>query len=465
MLFHTWEFASFFCVVYFLYLSFSHSLQNRLLLVASYFFYGSWDWHYLSLLIASTTVDYFCGIQIQNSDSKERKKSFVALSIFINLSILCVFKYYNFFAGSFQSFMSEFGLAVHPYFLDVALPLGISFYTFQTISYSIDVYQGKLKATKNYWDFALYVSFFPQLIAGPIERGTRLLPQILEKRELRPEVIFKGFYFILWGIFLKVYIADNLAKIVDPIFDGSETYFGLDILIAVYAFSIQIYCDFAGYSFIAIGLGWTMGIQLMENFRRPYLANNISDFWHRWHISLSTWLRDYLYIPLGGNQKGKTRTFINVLITMFLGGLWHGAGWTFCLFGVYHGIMIGLYHSLSQYWNRLNLFVQIILTFHIVALGWLIFRAHSLEQAYEMLSYLLFNFGGLVEYYQVDSLMKLALFCLILTVIQIFQEKKNDSLMILHLPLGPRYFILIMMLFMSLMYRGAGDSPFIYFQF
>jgi alginate O-acetyltransferase complex protein AlgI len=226
---------------------------------------------------------------------KKRQKKFVGISVFVNLSILGIFKYFNFFAYNFQALMKPFGIMVHPYFLDVALSLGISFYTFQTMSYSIDVYRGKLKAATNYLDFALYISCFPQLIAGPIERGIRLLPQILNERKLTAELIYKGVYLFLWGFFLKVFIADNLAQIADPVFENYTAYNGMNILIAVYAFSIQIYCDFAGYSFMAIGLGLAMGMQLMENFRRPYFFKNISDFWRRWHISLSSWFRDYMF--------------------------------------------------------------------------------------------------------------------------------------------------------------------------
>ncbi len=297
MLFHSLQFAIFFPIVYALYLVLSHRLQNRMLLVASYVFYGAWDWRYLSLIFISTTVDYLCSHRIERAVDGKRKKVFVTISIVSNLSLLGIFKYYDFFAFSFQEMMGNVGLAVYPYFLNVALPVGISFYTFQTMSYTIDVYRGKVKAAHNFFDFALYVSFFPQLIAGPIERGSRLLPQILQPRQITPEHIARGAYLFFWGMFLKVFIADNLASIVDPVFAATGPHDGGNVLLAVYAFSIQIYCDFAGYSFMAIGLGLVMGIHLMENFRRPYFAKNIGDFWRRWHISLSSWFRDYVFSP------------------------------------------------------------------------------------------------------------------------------------------------------------------------
>ena len=478
MLFHTWEFASFFCVVYFLYLILNHKLQNRMLLLASYFFYGSWDWRYLSLLIVSTTVDYFCGLKIQNTELKQHKKKFVTLSIFVNLSILGVFKYYNFFAENFKALMAPMGFEVHTYFLDVALPLGISFYTFQTMSYSIDVYRGKLKAAENYLDFALYVSFFPQLIAGPIERGIRLLPQILNKRELNAEVISRGLYLILWGFFLKVFVADNLAKLVDPIFENFAAYDGASILIAVYAFSIQIYCDFAGYSFMAIGLGLTMGIQLMENFRRPYFSKNISDFWRRWHISLSSWFRDYMFSPfyiylssLKVFKKVSLKVrhgivfFVALLTAEYLLGMWHGAGWNFGFFGIYHGFMIGVYYWISRYWDKLNKFLQIFLTFQVAALGWLIFRAPTLGQGYDMFLSLIFNFGSLFDTDHIDSLEKLFIFSAVLWIVQIFQEKKDDTFVVLTLPLFPRYIVLVGLFMLTAMFGDFGEKPFIYFQF
>ncbi|MED5575485.1 MAG: MBOAT family protein, partial [Pseudomonadota bacterium] len=248
MLFHTLQFAVFFAIVFGLYLALPHKWQNRMLLVASYVFYGAWDWRYLSLLLISTLVDFLCGLGIEGSQARRRKKAYVAVSAIVNLSMLCTFKYFDFFAANFQELMGQFGITVHPYFLNVALPIGISFYTFQTMSYTIDVYRGKVEATRNVLDFGLYVSFFPQLIAGPIERGSRLLPQVLKPRTVTLDEVLKGAYIALWGLFLKVVIADNLAKIVDPVYAPAVDYDGGMVLLATYAFAYQIYCDFAGYS-------------------------------------------------------------------------------------------------------------------------------------------------------------------------------------------------------------------------
>ena len=436
-----------------------------MLLLASYVFYGAWDWRYLSLIWVSTAVDYICALNIEKSKSVSKKKIFLILSLISNLGLLGTFKYYDFFAQNFQDLMTFFGLTVQPYFLQVALPIGISFYTFQTMSYTIDVYRGKLKACENILDFALYVAFFPQLIAGPIERATKLLPQILQPRTVTFEKFLKGTYYFFWGLFLKIFIADNLSKIVDPTFNSSGPYAGSDVLLATYAFSFQIYCDFAGYSIMAIGLSLTMGIELMENFRRPYFANNISEFWRRWHISLSTWLRDYLYIPLGGNKKGDTRTFMHILITMTLGGLWHGVGWTYCLFGVYHGVLIGGYHLVKDKWNKLNFYLQIFVTYHLICGGWLIFRATSLGQALDMFDSLLFNFNPLIQLGRVYLWAKILVLVTILITVQIFQELKDDSLVVLRMPRFFRYSFVIFLGYLILLFGAAGDKQFIYFQF
>ncbi len=463
MLFHSIEFLLFFCFFYSLYLTLPHIYQNRLLLVASYVFYGSWNWKYLFLLFVSTLCDYFCGLKILSNQDKKIKKRFVVISVAFNLTLLGVFKYFGFFAESFGDLFRLLGLNVQPYFLEIILPVGISFYTFQTMSYTIDVYRGKIQAERNFFDFALYVAFFPQLIAGPIERATRLLPQILQPRVIKVESFFRGALLFYWGLFLKIFIADNLARIVDPIFSQLSLHNGSEVLIAVYAFSFQIFCDFLGYSLMAIGLAKVMGIELMENFRQPYFSRNIAEFWRRWHISLSSWLRDYLYVPLGGNQKGARRTCINILITMLLGGLWHGASWSFGSFGVYHGILIGIHHNISKVWNRVNPIIQIFLTYQFVCLGWLIFRASSGKQAYEMLISIFNNFQILPSFF--ENLIEVVLIISILLVVELFQEMKNNSLIILKMHKGLRYSFIILLT--VLMYFGGdfSDQPFIYFQF
>jgi len=449
-----------------------------MLLLASYIFYGSWDWRYLSLILISTFVDYFCGLGIQNTTCRKRKKSILILSIATNLSLLWIFKYYDFFADSFQVFFSNFGLTVQPYFLNVALPVGISFYTFQTMSYTIDVYRGKLKAAVNFFDFALYVSFFPQLIAGPIERGTRLLPQILKERAVSLDKVYKGAYLFFWGLFLKIFIADNLAKLVDPVFNSVGPYHGAEVLLATYAFSFQIYCDFAGYSFMAIGLALSMGIELMENFRRPYLSKNISDFWRRWHISLSTWFRDYVFTPFYiylsqkkylGEFSMKVRHVLAFMVALFIAefllGMWHGAGWNYGLFGVYHAIAIGFYYLVKKYWDRLHGFVQIFLTYQIACMGWLVFRADSLAQAFEMTRSLVLNFTLDLDSNFLEKVQTFLAFTFILAVVQIFQDRNNDTMVVLRMHWMPRSAFLILLGCLTILFGDFSDRPFIYFQF
>jgi len=286
-----------------------------MLLVASYIFYGAWDWRFLFLIFASTVIDYFCGLKIYNTQNPEKRKIFVTISIISNLSFLGFFKYFDFFTFNLQRLFAYFNFSIDPMFLKIVLPVGISFYTFQTMSYTIDIYRRKMEPTNKFFDFALFVAFFPQLVAGPIERAKRLLPQILSPRQVTLGKFYEGCYLIFWGLFMKIFIADNLAKIVNPVYGGPPPYNGVDVLLASYAFAFQIFCDFAGYSNIARGLGKCMGFNIMINFNLPYIATNPSEFWQRWHISLSTWLRDYLYIPLGGNRKGKLKTYRKIKIS------------------------------------------------------------------------------------------------------------------------------------------------------
>ena len=477
MLFHSLPFAIFFIIVFILYLTLSHKLQNRMLLIASYIFYGAWEWRYLGLLFVSTLTDYYCGLQIEKNNDKLKKKKFVYLSVFINLTLLGIFKYYDFFAENFESLMANFGIKTHPYFLNVALPVGISFYTFQSISYTVDVYRGKLKACRNFLDFSLYVAFFPQLVAGPIERGTRLLPQILNARSISKENIVKGLYCIFWGLFLKVVIADNMADLVDPVYDLDQSTNGILTLIATYAFAIQIYCDFSGYSLIAIGLALLMGIELMENFRRPYFSLNISDFWRRWHISLSSWFRDYMFSPLYlffqnssfiKNKSIELRHIIFFLLvllaTEFLLGLWHGAGWNYAFFGVYHAFLIGGYYLSKKYWDKLNKYLQIFLTFNLVCIGWLIFRSENLSQSIMLIKSLFM--GWSVSNELVFSYLKqfLILSCLLFSH-EIVEEIKNKRYAILNAPNYIQYLLYTCMIIVMILFGQFGVRKFIYFQF
>ena len=476
MLFNTLQFAIFFFIVYSLYISLNHKWQNRLLLVASYVFYGAWDWRFLSLIFISTVVDYISGIGIYRSDKPKKRKFYLSLSIIVNLSLLGFFKYFNFFAENLESFLSHFGLTIQPQFLQIILPVGISFYTFQTMSYTIDIYRKEMKPTTHFFDFALFVAFFPQLVAGPIERAKRLLPQILAKRELNLDKFYEGLYLIFWGLFQKVFIADNLARIVDPIFAQSPPYNPAKVLVGVYAFAFQIFCDFAGYSNIARGLGKLMGFDIMVNFRLPYFSTNPRDFWRRWHISLSTWLRDYLYISLGGSRKGKLKTYRNLAITMLLGGIWHGAAWTFVLWGAYHGSLLIIYRlvepirekklakrSLST--NKVWRLVKIIIFFHLTCLGWLIFRAQSLNQIYQMLKSFFLDFH--FHHFLTEEAMYLNLlfYSGLLILVQIFQYLKNDLMAVLRSKIIPRALFYFVCFYLLIIYGATGGKEFIYFQF
>ncbi|HOU36689.1 MAG TPA: MBOAT family O-acyltransferase, partial [Candidatus Omnitrophota bacterium] len=355
MVFNSFAFLVFFVIVFSLYLALDHKRQNIMLFAASYVFYAWWDWRFLFLLAASTVIDYFCGLKIHGSRDVRERRFFLWCSIAANLGILGFFKYYNFFVSSLQSLLIRCGISIEPPMLHIILPLGISFYTFQTMSYTIDVFRGNIAPTRKFVDFALFVSFFPQLVAGPIERASHLLPQVSAPRTLTLEKFAQGCYLIFWGLFQKMFIADNLAKIVDPVFAARAPYQGGMVLIALYAFAFQIYCDFSGYSNIARGLGKCMGFDIMINFDLPYFSSNPRQFWQRWHISLSRWLKDYLYIPLGGNRKGGLMTYRNLGLTMLLGGLWHGASWTFVVWGLYHGVLLVIHRATEPFLKNIRL--------------------------------------------------------------------------------------------------------------
>lgn len=338
MLFNSIEFLIFLPSVFILYwfvFNKNLKLQNTLILISSYLFYGWWDYRFLCLIFVSTIVDYFAGINISNQNSNHKRKLFLWFSIVFNLGILGFFKYYNFFIDSWLELLSSFGYEIKSiYTLNIILPVGISFYTFQTMSYTIDIYRGQLKPTRDFISFASFVSFFPQLVAGPIERAKNLLPQILGRREFQYKQGIQGLRLILWGMFKKVVIADSLAPTVNKIFRDYELLDGGILWLGLIYFAIQIYCDFSGYSDIAIGISKLFGFNLMTNFKFPYFSRNIAEFWRRWHISLSSWFRDYLYIPLGGSKNGKSKSLRNIFTIFLVSGLWHGANWTFIFWGL-----------------------------------------------------------------------------------------------------------------------------------
>lgn len=409
MLFNSLTFFCFFLIFYSLYLLLQghFKFQNKVLLIASYIFYGWWDWRFLSLILLSTTVDYFCGLMVGKTSDAVKRKLFLTISVCLNLGILGFFKYFNFFAGNFEKVISLFGFQVHPLILQIILPVGVSFYTFQEISYIVDVYRKQIRPVRNFLDYALFVAFFPQLMAGPINRATHLLPQILNPRVLKIGTVKEGLYLILWGLFKKVFIADNLAIIANEIFAMNGVFSGGEVLMGVYAFAFQIYGDFSGYTDMARGLAKLMGIELMVNFRAPYLVTSPPDFWRNWHISLSTWLRDYLYIPLGGNRKGTFSTYRNLFLTMLLGGLWHGAAWVFIIWGAYHGFLLIVHRLIKTFFDMFSArphlksrilgtvwhVIKIVFMFHVTCVGWLIFRSQSLQQVINFINNIFVHFS------------------------------------------------------------------------
>jgi D-alanyl-lipoteichoic acid acyltransferase DltB (MBOAT superfamily) len=343
MFFDTPVYLLFLGVVVLLYWRMGWRKQNVLLLLASYFFYGWWDWRFLALMVLSTLVDYRLALLISDTPNLKLRKVLLILSLVMNFGFLGIFKYFNFFVDSFMSATAMLGFhGLSPVLLRILLPPGISFYTFQAVAYIVDVYFGKQKATRSLVDYALFISLFPHLIAGPIQRPSHLLPQVENPREYSPDKVFGGIMLILTGLFRKCFIADNCAVIANAAFNGELGHNVFSVLIGVYAFAWQIYGDFAGYSDMARGSAQLLGFHFMVNFRQPYFATSLQDFWRRWHISLSTWLRDYLYIPLGGNRKGPRRTYVNLLATMLIGGFWHGANWTFIVWGGLHGLWLSI---------------------------------------------------------------------------------------------------------------------------
>ena len=394
MLFNSVNFAIFLPIVFVLYWFFTNKnfkVQNILLLISSYFFYACWDWRFMFLLLFSTLLDYFTGLKMQTSAHK--KKYWFWLSIIVNLGFLGVFKYYNFFAESFASGASQLGWNVSPLLLNVILPVGISFYTFHGLSYVIDVYKNVIKAEHNFVDYALYVSFFPLLVAGPIERATHLLPQIKKERVFNYDKAADGLRQILWGLFKKIVIADNCAQYANHIFDNSTEMNGSTLVLGAVFFAFQIYGDFSGYSDIALGTARLFGIDLLKNFAFPYFSRDIAEFWRRWHISLSSWFRDYLYIPLGGSKGGNWMRIRNTFIIFIVSGFWHGANLTFIVWGLLHAIFIlpaivmktNRHHleivAKGKIFPTLKEFCQMIFTFILATFAWIFFRAENMEKA------------------------------------------------------------------------------------
>lgn len=401
MLLNSIDFAVFLPIVFLLYWLLANKnlrLQNALIVLASYVFYGWWDWRFLSLILFSTLVDFTIGRKLKNEENKTKRKILLWTSIFVNLGFLGFFKYANFFLDNFKSAFSFFGSAITTNSLSIILPVGISFYTFQTLSYTIDVYKRKLAPTNDFIVFSAFVSFFPQLVAGPIERATNLLPQFYKKRTFEGSKAVDGMRQILWGLFKKMVIADSCAELANHIFNNSAEMNGSSLVLGAIFFTFQIYGDFSGYSDIAIGTSRLFGFNLMQNFKFPYFSRDIAAFWRRWHISLSTWFRDYLYIPLGGSRGGTWMKVRNTFAIFIVSGFWHGANWTFIVWGILHAIYF--LPLLLTNKNRKNLeivaqgntlptakeFLQILFTFSLTVFAWIIFRAKDMTHAFSYIS-------------------------------------------------------------------------------
>ena len=406
MLFNSLQFIVFFPIVIALYFLIPYKKRWILLLAASYYFYMCWKVDYIILIIASTVIDYICSNKMSKLNNQKSKKPWLIASIISNLSILFGFKYFNFFSENIQLIFNNYNIFYEMPFFNVLLPVGISFYTFQTLSYTIDVYNNKTPAQKHLGVFAVYVSFFPQLVAGPIERSNHLLPQFFKEYDFSYERVKSGLEKMLWGFFKKIVIADNLAILVDGIYNNVDSYSGIALIIATIFFTFQIYCDFSGYSDIAIGTAKVMGFELRENFKRPYFSKSIREFWQRWHITLSTWFRDYVYISLGGNRVIKWRWHYNILITFLLSGLWHGANWTFIIWGALHGFYLITALILSKPKEKIfkmitnispltNKILDVSLTFMLVAFAWIFFRANSLSDAIYVITNLFSDFDSI----------------------------------------------------------------------
>ncbi|MEW5721980.1 MAG: MBOAT family O-acyltransferase [Thermodesulfobacteriota bacterium] len=477
MLFNSLEFAVFLPLVLLVYwgaLRRSIKWRNLFLLVSSYVFYGWWDYRFLGLIFISSLVDFLAGAAIHRSRKPGRRRLLLALSVSVNLGLLGFFKYFNFFADSCARLLSLFGLHPDPFTLNVILPVGISFYTFQTMTYTLDIYRDRIEPVRDPVAFFTYVAFFPQLVAGPIERAGRLLPQFLGPRDFSRADFGEGLRQILWGLFKKMAIADNLGPQVDFVFRNYTQLDGLTLLIGAFFFCLQIYCDFSGYSDIAVGSARLMGFRLMRNFDHPYFSRNIAEFWRRWHISLSTWFRDYLYIPLGGNRRGRARTALNVMITFCVCGLWHGANWTFVAWGALHGlyylplILLGRQKTRTAQageGRRLPGAAElpaILLTFALTTIGWIFFRSGSLSQAFGYIGQALSRPYLALGYERFHQGLVL---CALLLAIEWFQRTREYALQIEFLPWAVRYAAYYLTVTMLLELGAHGNVPFLYFQF
>ncbi len=477
MIFNSLDFAIFLPVVFLLYwFVFNKNLkiQNLLIVVASYVFYGWWDWRFLFLILFSTLVDYAVGISLEKETNSMKRKGLLWISILVNLGFLGFFKYYNFFLDNFVASFSFFGMPINANSLDIILPVGISFYTFQTLSYSIDIYRRKMHATEDIIAFSAFVSFFPQLVAGPIERATNLLPQFKIERKFDYSEAIIGLKQILWGLFKKMVIADNCAHFANIIFNNSEMYSGSTLFLGAIFFTFQIYCDFSGYSDIAIGTSRLFGFKLMRNFVYPYFSRDIAEFWRRWHISLSTWFRDYLYIPLGGSKGSKLNQIRNVFIIFIVSGFWHGANWTFIFWGFLNALYflpLLLARKNRKYidiigddktFPSLKEFAGMVITFMLTVFAWIFFRSKNLEQAFEIIINIFSK-----SFFQMPEVRPSNILVLILILVSIEWWGKRWEFPIKNLPIKSKFIrwsVYSILIFIIIIFSGK-QQEFIYFQF
>lgn len=479
MFFNSIDFAVFLPIIFILFWSLKRlglHYQNTLIVIASYVFYGWWDYRFLALIIFSTLVDYSIAQGMRNNKEPKKRNRLLWISIAVNIGILWFFKYFNFFADNFISAFSFFGEEIQPNTLNIILPVGISFYTFQTLSYTIDVYRKKLEPTNNFIAFAAFVSFFPQLVAGPIERATHLLPQFYKQRKFHYSKAVDGCRQILWGFFKKMVIADNCAEYANEIFNNSIQYSGSTLAVGAVFFAIQIYGDFSGYSDIAIGTSRLFGFDLRQNFAFPYFSRDIAEFWRRWHISLSTWFRDYVYIPLGGSRSSIKKVIRNVFIVFLISGLWHGANWTFIFWGFLHALFF--VPLLLFKGNRKNLntvaegrifpsikeVIQMVSTFFITVLAWIFFRSETIAQAFNYIENIFQKDLFSIPEIRPTFLFLLLIFFFIIEWIGRNQKFALEQILVRHKRII-RWIFYMIVIFLIIVFMNTKEIPFIYFQF
>ena len=480
MLFNSFEFLVFFPIVVALYFAIPSRFRWILLLLASYYFYMCWNYKYIVLIVISTVVDYISGILLHRSQRKAARKLLLLASLTTILGLLFFFKYFNFFGDSVNALFDRLNIFYDVPAYDFLLPVGISFYTFQTLSYTIDIYKRKQTPEYHFGRFALFVSFFPQLVAGPIERSTNLLPQFRQHFGFDYERIKNGILLMGWGFFKKIVIADRLAEYVNMVYNNPMEYSGLPNIIATFFFSFQIYCDFSGYSDIAIGAALIMGFQLMTNFRRPYFAQNIREFWQRWHISLSTWFRDYVYISLGGNRVVKWRWYYNLFITFLVSGLWHGANWTFVIWGAIHGFYLVFAIWTFKYREGFNAaiglkrlpvlykFVQVLITFVLVYLSWIFFRANNVGEALYILKNHFVSGGGeqAINLFRVRADLLISFIGIaVLILVDFLEEGFQLSVRLNRFPRVAKWAFMIAFICVIFLFAVWNETDFLYFQF